>query len=160
MRAPQHEFLVVTIAVWPQQRSLLGAFAFSAAAVQAPTLALIVAGEGENPALATSLASAAVRNEYVRVASLPDAVAGVPAEGSGARFRRKMPLEGSDSLVLSRKWTTISTLLGHGSGVLYADVDVVLAHPPFQLSANDSDVEVLSEGFDAEGGAWVHSRLR
>ena len=136
--AERHEDLFVTVALWPEQRALLEAFAFAAAAVQTHALALIA---GDEPA--THAAAAMVCNQFVRVATLP----AVPAAFG----------ESSSRLILSRKWGAIDALLGRGVRVLYADVDVVLTHPPFWLASNDSDVEASSEAWDAEAArGFIH----
>ena len=49
---------------------------------------------------------------------------------------------------LSRKWAAIGAILEAGAGVLWADVDGVIASEPFALLSGDSDVEALSEGWE------------
>ena len=107
------------------------------------TLEEFLDGSGEASLPATHAAAAMVCNQFVRVATLP----AVPAAFG----------ESSSRLILSRKWGAIDALLGRGVRVLYADVDVVLTHPPFWLASNDSDVEASSEAWDAEAArGFIH----
>ena len=50
----------------------------------------------------------------------------------------------------ARKWEAIAALLGGGVGVLYADVDAVIASNPWSRLAADSDYEGLSTGWEDE----------
>jgi hypothetical protein len=124
--AQRHRQLLLTTAVWPEQRELLEAFAFSAAALRVPTLALVQGGVAQ--------AATAVGNDIFHVA----------------------PLAG-DPPILQQKWDAIARLVELGVHVLSADVDAVLASPPFELASNDSDIEALSEAWDDEAArGFIH----
>ncbi|KAL1503242.1 hypothetical protein AB1Y20_011298 [Prymnesium parvum] len=51
---------------------------------------------------------------------------------------------------LEGKWRAIGAILRAGVGVLYADVDAILAAPPFEYLHADSDVEALSEAWEED----------
>ena len=117
--------LVLTIVRWPEQRSLIESFISAAAALRVPTCALVLSSVDE---------------DFRAYAHL---------EAAGVTI---VPLPGSPSAnILARKWSAITRVLSMHVAVLYADVDVVLTHPPFELLAHDSDVEVLSEAWEDEG---------
>ena len=156
--AAQHSNLVLTVAAWPEQADLLRAFTFSSAALSLPTLILLA----EVDAAEAATASAALSNYFVTVAALPNdrAAHGASAHGSLGSLPSQH--------VLSRKWAAIATLLEHigrshdGSvgvhgSLLYADCDAVLAHNPFTLASNDTDVEAMSEAWDEEAArGFIH----
>ena len=128
------QHVVVTIALWPRQAALLQAFTFSVASLRLPTLISVAEGDVDG---ATDVVRAA--------GGTPELVSVVRLPGRGT--------EG----ILIRKWALIRSLLELGVTVLYADVDVVLTSRPFELIANDSDVEAVSEAWDNEAArGFIH----
>ena len=124
--------LVLTVARWPEQAPALESWTAAVAALRVPAVALL-AGDTD-----ATESYAALEAGGVAIAPLP----------RGAH---------PTSTVLSRKWVAITRILSLRVGVLYVDVDGLLAHPPFELLAYDSDIEVMSEGWDEEAArGFIH----
>ena len=123
--------LVLTIARYPEQKELLDAFTTSVSSLRVPTLILLAStvGNGDEVRYANSLES-----QGLAAVSLAEALP-----------------RAFDINLLAAKWSAMSRVLDLNASVLYTDVDTILTHPPFSLLHNDSDVEVLSEGWDEEG---------
>lgn len=130
--------LVVTVARWPEQRHFIETFTAAAAALQVPTCVLLVTG---------NVAAGAVGAEVRQQSDLE--TAGVVLVGMRSSAATPTPI--------ALKWAALAALLTLHVAVLYADVDAVLTHPPFDLLAHDSDVEVASEAWDDEAArGFIH----
>ena len=117
--------LVVTSAAGGQQAEL-EAFTQAAAALRLPTLVLAMDAAAYAAARTTTAASVLLL--------APPAAAGAGAGAGGG--------------LLALKWAALAEVLEAGVEVLYADVDAVLAAPPFDLLHADTDFAGLSEGWE------------
>ena len=127
-RARWHESgtLVVTLAVWPEQRLLLESFAAAVAALRIPAVVLVEAASD-------------TAFESCRQAS------------DGLIVVTELPRSTATASRLSRKWSALAEVLSMGESVLYADVDAMLTAKPDQVLYKDSDVEAATDSWDDEG---------
>ena len=111
--------LVVTAAVGGQG-AMLSAFTEGAAALRVPVLVLAMDADAYAIASATTAASVLIHSDSAGMVPPP----------------------------LHRKWAALGAILEAGVEILWADLDAVLASPPFQLLHADTDVAALSEGWE------------
>jgi hypothetical protein len=131
------------------QEAMLDTLAASASALRLPLIALAL---DTSAAAASSARSAQLPPVAVADLSRPDAlpatsfIPGEAREGAGSA----LPLPSAGSAVLSTKWRAVAALLASGAVVLYADVDSILGADPFEVAHGDSDLEVMSEAWEAD----------
>jgi hypothetical protein len=130
------------------QEAMLDTLAASTSALRLPLIALAL----DAPAAATARSPQSPPVAVVdlsRPDSLPATsfIPGEAREGTGVALPTLLA-GGSSSL--TTKWRAVAALLASGAAVLYADIDSILGADPFQVAQGDSDLEVMSEAWEAD----------
>ena len=113
-----------------------------------PNVLMTSAVRGQEAMLATfAEAAAALRVPLVVIAMDEAAFAAAKASTAASVLARAGDGAGGDS-TLARKWAAIAEALEAGVGLMWADVDAVVASQPFDSLHADADFEGLSEGWE------------
>lgn len=131
------------------QEGMLDTLAASASALRLPLIALALDAPAASAASARSAQAPQIAvADLSRSDALPS-ISFIPGEAREAAGTALPPVRAGVS-ALTTKWRAVAALLASGATVLYADVDAILGADPFEVAHGDSDLEVMSEAWEAD----------